>query len=117
MALYDYKCNSCNSVFEVSHAMDYDGSINCIYCDSSQTHKLMGACRFNTGNDLGPTASHLMSEQRKNTEQERGRVATALGKMKPTEQDLSQEPAHAGCVHHTRIELEERYGKIFPTKK
>lgn len=116
MALYDYKCNSCNGVFEVSHAMDYTGSVNCIYCESSQTHKLMGACRFNTGNDLGPTASHLMSEQRKNTAQERGRVSKALGKMNPNSQESCQEPVHAGCVHHTRIELEERYGKIFPTK-
>ena len=116
MALYDYKCNSCNGVFEVSHAMNYDGSVSCVYCDSNHTHKLMGTCRFNTGNDMGPTASHLMSEQRKNTEEERGRVATALGKMKPKPQDSCQEPVHAGCVHHTRIELEERYGKIFPTK-
>ena len=116
MALYDYKCDSCAGIFEVNHAMNYEGSVECRFCSSMSTRKIIGTCRFNTGHDLGPTSNHLMSAQRENSKVERERVEKALDKMRPDLQDAQQEHAHAGCVHHTRIEIEERYGKIFPRK-
>ena len=116
MALYDYKCNSCGATFEVSHTMNFNGIVVCSSCSSQNTRKLLGNCRFNTGQDLGPTSAHLISEQRENSKVERGRVETALNKMTPDSHNAPQEHAHAGCVHHTRIELEERYGDIFPRK-
>ena len=41
MALYDYKCNSCDYVFEVSHSIKEDPKINCPSCDSGIVMRLI----------------------------------------------------------------------------
>ena len=56
-----------------------------------------------------------MEEQRKNTSKQRTNVSKALDRM-VTKDNATEEPVHAGCVQHTRMELEERYGSIFPVK-
>ena len=115
MPLYDYRCGTCDSMFEVSHSMNFEGRIRCTSCDSPETYRILSNCRFNTGSDLGPTAGHLMEEQRKQTSKQRSSVSKALNRMS-AENNANEDTVHAGCVQHTRMELEERYGKIFPDK-
>ena len=41
MALYDYKCNSCEDVFEVSHSMNEDPKVLCPSCNSDLVIRLI----------------------------------------------------------------------------
>ncbi|MBI60461.1 FmdB family transcriptional regulator [bacterium] len=41
MALYDYKCNSCNYVFEVSHSIKEEPKLNCPSCNSDLVMRLI----------------------------------------------------------------------------
>lgn len=114
MPLYDYRCEACGLSFEANHPISFLDSVACISCKSNQTHKILNSCRFNRNTDLGPTASHLMQEQRKTSRKELNKVARALDKLAPDANNPDKQPVSAGCVQHTRIELEDRYGKIFP---
>ena len=41
MALYDYKCNVCQDVFEVSHSIMEEPAIACPSCDSDLVVRLI----------------------------------------------------------------------------
>ncbi|MBH38185.1 FmdB family transcriptional regulator [bacterium] len=41
MPLYDYKCNDCNDVFEVTHSIMEDPSISCPSCQSGLVTRLI----------------------------------------------------------------------------
>lgn len=38
--IYDYKCNTCQAIFEHRHPMSYDGPVPCA-CGSNDTQKLI----------------------------------------------------------------------------
>ena len=113
MPLYDYRCEECLKSFEIRHGLDEGEGLSCPFCGEPGPQKLMRGCNVSTSSDYGPEMEHVAMEQSKNVSSNKARVEKALGNMVGREDKKNQETGHSGCVKETRIELEDRYGKIF----
>lgn len=45
MALYDYKCRTCENIFEEEHGVNEDPVVPCPECSGVDTHKYIGNYR------------------------------------------------------------------------
>lgn len=111
MPLYDYKCQACNGLFEISHSMDFQGEICCSHCASSSVIKTLNRLNFNLGSNSAGELNEIQQDHDRKFMPQKRRVQNLLNEMSSDKNPTIV--GAGGCVQHTRMELEERYGSIF----
>ncbi len=115
MPLYDYICLNCHEEYEMRHGMSEEAH-PCPYCGSLQVQKCIGFLRVNSLRGSDSDLERLAREESQKPEfAEKKRVRKLLNQMKPTPDNMFRD--QDSCIEHTRQELEERYGKIFPEER
>lgn len=46
MPIYEYKCNECEAITEVRHAIAETPEVECVSCGSADTRKIISVCTF-----------------------------------------------------------------------
>jgi len=111
MPLYDYRCKECSTLFECVHSIQYEGEIHCEHCGSAEVVKSLTKCQFSRGNDQSAELEQVHREHHQKFMPQKKRVQKLLNEMSSEKNPTVVGPG--GCVQHTRMELEERYGSIF----
>lgn len=111
MPQYDYRCKDCEALFEISHAMNFVGEVCCTRCDSSSVVKILNRLNFNLGGSGSGELNEIQRDHDRKFMPQKKRVQTLLNEMSSDKNPTVV--GAGGCVQHTRMDLEDRYGSIF----